>query len=256
MKSSITIKTALCVAVLAGLLVTAASAQVLVFGDQDALGTGAYGASDPTAGATLQGLAPGVVTQASLITGHSFPFSPGVGDFAGTDQIYVGSTQTGFHDGYSAAAERLNGPQVFSLDYSSLVPSGSQIATFTLGIAADDFQFPSFGQAFTASINGTFNTALTTTLNSLSQGGPVTQFFAVGIDPTSLAMNHILTLAINQEGDGGDGWAVDFLTTGVTTRTMSLSSVPEPATVSLWSAFGLLALVGFRLRSQRQSKET
>ena len=246
MKSTLKIRTALTVTVLSWVFVTASSA-ALVFGDQDALGTGAYGANDPTAGATLQGLAPGVVTLASLVTGHSFPFTPGAGDFPGTDQIYVGSTQTGGHDGYSGASGRLNGPQVLTLDYSSLIPSGSQITTFTLGIAADDFQFPAFGQPFTASINGAVNSALTTELNALNQTGPVTQFFTIGIDPTILAMNHVLTLAIDQGGDGGDGWAVDFLTTGVTTR--SMSPVPEPATTSAWAALGILALVGFRLRS-------
>ena len=35
------------------------------------------------------------------------------------------------------------------LDYSSLVPSGKPITSFTLGIAADDFQYPVFGQPFT-----------------------------------------------------------------------------------------------------------
>lgn len=249
MKPTLVIKAvALSVTVLTCLITTGSSA-VKMYGDADALGTGAYGASDPTAGATLQGLASGTVTFASLVTGHTFPFSPGVGDFAGTDQIFVGTTQTAFHDGYSGASSRINGPQVFTLDYSSLIPPGSKIGTLTLGIAADDFQFPAFGQPFTASINGTDNAALTAALNGLNQTGPVTQFFTIGIDPAALTSNHQLTLAINQLGDGGDGWAVDFLTVGATTSTQ-MSPVPEPAATSLWAAAGAFTLIGFRLRSK------
>jgi hypothetical protein len=43
-------------------------------------------------------LSNGTVTQSANNFGHGFPFAPGLGDFAGTDQIYVGSTQTGVHD--------------------------------------------------------------------------------------------------------------------------------------------------------------
>jgi hypothetical protein len=69
------------------------SAAVSTFGDRDCLGQGCYGATVPTAGATLQGLAPNVVTLATSSFGHGFPFTPGAGDFPGTDQIFVGSAQ-------------------------------------------------------------------------------------------------------------------------------------------------------------------
>src|SRR5262245_16543719 len=120
---------------------TSALASTITYGDMDCLGTSCYGANDPTAGATLPGLAPDAITLATNSFGHVFPFVPGAGEFAGTDQIYVGSTQTGAHDGYSVSAQRINGPQVLTLDYSSLIASGQTLATLTLGIAADDFQF-------------------------------------------------------------------------------------------------------------------
>src|SRR5271165_2064590 len=126
-------------------------ASVLTFGTEDCLGTGCYGTNDPTAGATLQGLAPNTVTLASMSFAHSYPFTPSAGDFPGTDQIYVGSVQTGAHDGYSDSSQRINGPDVLTLDYSSLIASGQTLTSLTLGIAADDFQFPAFGQPFTAS---------------------------------------------------------------------------------------------------------
>src|SRR5215475_4612507 len=146
-----------------------AAAAVITFGDQDCFGMGCYGAADPTAGATLQGLAPNAVTFATTSFGHGYPFLPGAGDFPGTDRIYVGSTQTGAHDGYSTSVERINGPQTFVLNYASLVPSGQTVVSLTLGIAADDFQFPSFGQPFTATVNGASNSTLVNTLQGLSQ---------------------------------------------------------------------------------------
>jgi hypothetical protein len=210
---------------------------VLQYGDQDVLGTATY-ASDPTAGATLQGLATDAITFATLITPHGFPFTPSVGEFPGTDQIYVGSTQTGAHDGYAGASERIAGPQVLSLDYSALL-TGPTISSLTLGIAADDFQNAVFGQPFTASINGIVNPALTAALNGLDQSGPVVQFLSIGINPAVLDPSHILNITIDQGGDGGDGWAVDFLTVGVTT-------VPSPGAAGLLGLGG--ALVGMRRR--------
>jgi hypothetical protein len=225
---------------------TRAHADVQLYGDQDVLGTGTY-PSDPTAGATEEGLAPGAVTYATLIQPHGFPFTPSPGDYPGTDQIYVGQTQTGAHDGYSTSAGRINGPQVVTLDYSALIPGGNQVDTLTLGIAADDFQFPAFGQPFTASINGVPNAGLTTVLNGLNQGGPVTQFFTIGLDPTLLDPSHVLTLSINEGGDGGDGWAIDYLTVGVTS-----SPVPEPSATAFLTV-GLLALMGARRSVCRRS---
>jgi len=213
-------------------------ASVIQYGDKDVLGTGSYG-SEPTAGATLQGLTTDQITTASLIKPHNFPFSPS-GDHPGTDQIYVGTVQTAQHDGYAGYGGRLNGPQVILMDYSSGIPAGHFVTTLTLGIAADDFQRPRFGQPYSASVNGVSNAALTAKLNSLDQTGPRVQFFSIGIDPNILQANDILTLSVNQGGTGGDGWAIDFLTIGLTTE------VPEPATISLM-ALGL-AVVGGRKR--------
>jgi len=231
------------VLILVGLTALSVPAAVLTYGDVDLLGFGYPGGSDPTAGATLEGLTPDSVTLATNSFGHAFPFSPGVGDFAGTDQIFVGSTQTGSHDGYSVAAERINGPQVFLLDYSSLIVGGS-LSSLTLGIGADDFQQPTFGQPFTARVNGVINTALTNQLNAIDQTGPVTRFLTIGLDPLIDTPSHVLTLSIDGGGDGGDGWAVDFLTVGAVTT--DASAVPEPAGTALvglgLTAFSVLGM--------------
>lgn len=201
-------------------------ATVIVYGDKDICGTGTY-PDEPTTGATLEGLAADVLTVSTVyINNHGFPFIP-YADFAGTDQIYVGSTQTASHDGYSTYAGRINGPQVITLDYGSLVPAGHIVETLTLGIGADDFQYGAFGQPYTATLNSQSASALTNRLNALNQTGPDTQFFSIGIDPAVLVASDVLTLSIDQGGTGGDGWAIDFLTVGVTTV------IPEPATIAL-----------------------
>jgi hypothetical protein len=234
-----------------GLLVSAlvsmpVSAGVVTYGDEDCLGFGCYGANDPTAGATLQGLAANTVTQATNFFGHSFPFSPSA-DFAGTDQIYVGSVQTAAHDGYAASAGRLNGPQTLVLNYSSLVGAGQTVTSLTLGIAADDFQNPSFGQPYVATLNGGAASGLSLTLNALSETGPAVHFFTIGLSTALDNPAHTITLTIDQGGDGGDGWAVDFLTMGVTTS--AASGVPEPAPFVLMLAPSAL----FLLRRARRS---
>lgn len=220
---------------------------VTEYGDEDLCNTGTY-PSDPKAGATLFGLAPNAVTFATGRFGHGFPFSPALGDYPGTDQIFVGSVQTAVHDGYSEAPQRINGPQVITLDYGSLIPAGKTLNTLTLGIDTDDFQFPPFGQPYTAMVNGTVNTALTNALNSVDDTGPVSQFLTIGLDPTLLGGSNVLTLSIDQGGDGGDGWAIDFLTVGVTTS--GSSAVPEPACLSLLFAGGL-AGSGLLLRRRK-----
>lgn len=225
------------------LVASTAGAATITYGDLDALNQFSYG-TDPRAGATLEGLAPDVVTVATQEFGHSYPFSPEIDDFPGTDQIYVGSAQTGSNDGYAGYSGRIAGPHIITLDYSSIVPTGHVIDTLTLGIAADDFQFPSFGNPYIALLNGSVATALTTRLNAIDQTGPDVQFFSIGIAPTILTNDHILVLSIDQGGIGGDGWAIDFLEVGVTS-----SLIPEPST-GLLVSIGLLGLAARRRLGQ------
>jgi hypothetical protein len=239
-----TLAAAICVLALD--ITARAGSGYLEYGTENVLGTGTY-SSDPKAGATLIGLAPGAVTMASLITPHGYPFSPAPGDFPGTDQIYVGTNQTAFDDGYSQFSGRIQAPDVLTMNYSSLVPAGQMLTGLTLGIAADDFQYPVWGNPFTVALNGTTDVALTNEINSLNQTGPVVQFFTIGVDPSILLSTNVLTLTISEGGTGGDGYAIDFLTIGVTTQ-----SVPEPSSLILFGA-GTMAVAAWGLRRRAGS---
>jgi hypothetical protein len=216
---------------------------VELYGNENALGFGPYPVS-PTAGATMIGLAPGATSAATYGFTHPYPFSPGAGDFPGTDQIYVGSVQTAFHDGYSQEPQRINGPDVLTLDYSSLVPAGSTITSFTLGLALDDFQFPVWGNPFIVDVNGVPNASLITLVESVNQTGPIVRYHTIGLDPSILSPSDVLTLSFDEGGDGGDGYALDFLTVGITT-------VPLPSTLAMGLVgMGALSVVLLRRRNR------
>ena len=72
---------------------------------------------------------------------------------------------------------------------------------------------------------------------ALNQTGPFEQFLSIGIDPATLDPSNILTLSINETGNGGDGWALDFLTIGVTST--PATPAPEPTSFALLSIAAL-----------------
>lgn len=214
---------------------------VQIYGDVDLLGFG-YGDGDPFAGATLVGLAPNAITAANNAFAHSFPFDPEVGEYPGTDQIYVGSFEYAGGDGYSQHPNRIAGIQTVTIDYSALVPQGQVLTSLTLGIAFDDFQNPLFGNPYTVVINDGVNSALTGLANSIDQTTPLTRLYTIGLDLSTLREDHTLTLQIRQAGGSrggdlpqGDGWAIDFLTIGATT-------VPTPGAATLAALAGLVGL--------------
>lgn len=216
---------------------SSASAAVLQYGDKDMLGTGVY-PIDPVTGATLEGLAPGSFTMGAPAVGHGFPFDPAPGDYAGTDRIYTSTSQSGFSDGYSSYGNRGRGHTIV-MDYSSLLGPGESVASLTLGVGFDDFQAPVWGPQYTLSINGVPYAPLSALANSLNQTGPLVQFASIGIDPALLLPTHILTLTIDLAAPATEGWAVDFLTIGVT--------VPAPG------AAGVLALGAIIAGRRRRS---
>jgi hypothetical protein len=224
--------------------VAPAGAAVATYGNANLFGFGYPGGADPTAGATLQGLAPGVTTSATNGYSHPYPFSPAAGDLGGTHQIYVGQVQTATRDGYANEPSRAHAPDVININYSALIPAGQTVQTFTLGIGIDDFQYPVFGDPIHVAVNGIPITALDNAFMSDDMEIPSVNagyehFWSVGLSTAPLP--GAMTLSINEGGDGGDGWAVDFVTVGVT--------VPEP-TGALLATAGTLLLCARRSRAR------
>ena len=213
---------------------------VLQYGSANCLGFNCYGSADPTAGANLTDLAAGASTVGTTSFAPGYPGAPAAGAVAGTDHLYVGATQTGFNDGYSNYSGRVHGPQVFTLDYNALVPPGIGFTSLTLGIMTDDFEFPAYGNPFTARINGTVDAGLSALLNKLDETGARARFVTYGLDATLLPASNVLTLSIDEGGTGGDGWAVDFLTLGVPGFSPPVV-IPEPSPLLLAGA-GLTTL--------------
>jgi hypothetical protein len=157
-----------------------------------------------------------LVPSAAASFSHGWPFFPETGvdaDFAGTDQIFTAPGQTGFGDGYSSYAGRVQGANALTLDYASLLPVGHAITTFTLGIAADDFQRPTFGQAYSVSVNGSVHTGMTNFLNGITQTGPATQFLTFGLDPKLLTGSRS-----RRPATGATGGRSTTLTVGIETQ--------------------------------------
>jgi len=86
------------------ILPTVGAADVIFYGDQDVLGWGSY-ASDPTAGATVEGLAPGQVTSATSVKKHGYPFDPGL---LTPDHVLTLSIDQGLHAGDGWAVDYLS----------------------------------------------------------------------------------------------------------------------------------------------------
>jgi hypothetical protein len=53
-------------------------------------------------------------------------------------------------------------------------------------------------------------------LEALNETGPFVHFFTIGLSTSPDNPSHTLNLSIDEGGDGGDGWAIDFATVGVT----------------------------------------
>lgn len=228
---------------------------VLRYGDVDCIGYNCYAGGDPTAGATLIGLGVGATSSGAAYS-HGFIsglVSPSATDFAGTDRIFYGSVKTSNRDGYAGDPNAVAGPQQLALDYGSLVGAGRRVTGLTFGFQADDFQAPAFGNPYTVRVNGLVNAGLTSFVNNINQTGPQTQFFSYGIDTALLLGTNVLNVSIDQGGDGGDGWAIDFATVGVTTEAIPpQSTVPEPSSVALLGA-GVAALGSVARRRVRRT---
>lgn len=208
-------------------------ANVVVFGDLDRVGNGTY-LTSPWDTAALFGLTAGQ-TSAGPVFPAAGPTPPNQADFQRTDRVLKGTGSA--QDGYANAMNNpLSGAHTFTLDYTAALQGGTAVDTLTIGVMLIDVQ-PSASAQYTLNVNGSASafTNITGVVNGLDQAGQAGQFLSFGVPLDVLALNpsaNTLNFTIDQ-GVGGDGFAVDFLTVGVT-------PVPEPAGLLL---VGLAAFV-------------
>lgn len=143
---------------------------------------------------------------------HSYPFKPGDKDASGTDRILVPSGFKGASgDGYTSSTSRPdNTPRplrvAFDLD-------GIEVKRAALQLFADDFQAPVWGTVFRVWINGTEVPTVATTLNALSQTGPIGKLVTIELLPEQLNLlrEGKFELKIDDPNhDVADGFALDF----------------------------------------------
>ena len=156
------------------------STNVLEYGDEDLCNTGTY-SSNPEgrshACRTGSGRSDLCRQQPGQSFASCFSVRSATNDFPGTDQIFVGSHATASLDGYANYSGKTYGPQIISLNYSSLVAAGQKVATMTLGFEADDFQSPYWGNPYTVMLNGVINSNLTAAINSLNRNRTLRTIF-------------------------------------------------------------------------------
>jgi hypothetical protein len=171
-------------------------------GDIDNLGFGWPAGFNPFSGNTTPG--------------HSYPWTPPTNTPPGTDRImvvssYVGQPPRG-QDGYTGTTSR-PGNQVEPIVLAYQL-GGLPVVSAALQMFVDDFQAPVWGAVYKVTLNGVRAPFLETTINALSQSGPVGKLISANIPPDFLALleSNQLSILIDDDTTGaGDGFAIDFV---------------------------------------------
>ena len=192
---------------------------------------------------------------------HSFPWTPGPSDPAGTDRIEVPSSYNGHpphgSDAYTLSTSRpANQPQAIVLSYNVPELTSLVITSAVLQMFVDDFQPSVWGANFQVTLNGARAPFLETFINGLVQSGSIGKMITLQVPSDFFAAIHSgqLSLLMDDPTTGaGDGYAIDFvkllINPGLLSDTATLSGLvsdqqsglPLPgATVSLAGGAGVL----------------
>jgi OOP family OmpA-OmpF porin len=180
----------------------AKEAELLVqVGDIDNLGFGWPMGFDPFAGESTPP--------------HRFPWAPEADDPQGTDKIMVPTSAPLFdapvHDGYANETvrdETTPVPLVIEFDQAGVVIKGAVLQLFV-----DDFQAPELKSHFLVTLDGRSAPDIETTINKLSQSGPIGKLVTVKLLPEYLDLLADGKLEIKVDDPttaAADGFAFDF----------------------------------------------
>jgi OmpA-OmpF porin, OOP family len=146
---------------------------------------------------------------------HRFPWVPEPDDPQGTDRIMVPTSAPLFdapvHDGYANETIRdETTPQSLVIQFD---PAGVQIKGAVLQLFVDDFQAPELKSHFLVTLDGRSAPDIETTINKLSQSGPIGKLITVKLLPEYLDLlkDGKLEIMVDDPTTGAaDGFAFDF----------------------------------------------
>lgn len=152
---------------------------------------------------------------------HAYPFSPEPDDPSATDRIQIGSRlarhlaggASDGGDGYHAGAEL-----PAAIAHPLRIPVGAPpeaVRAALLQVFIDDFQSPSTGSRWQATLNGRAMPFLDRLFSVLDQGGPVGKLVTLPVPDTllpAIGRGETLSLLIDDTtSSAGDGYAIDFV---------------------------------------------
>ena len=146
---------------------------------------------------------------------HRFPWAPEPDDPQGTDRIMVPTSAPLFdapvHDGYANETvrdETTPVPLVIEFDKAGVVIKGAVLQLFV-----DDFQAPELKSHFLVTLDGRSAPDIETTINKLSQSGPIGKLITIKLLPEYLDLlaDGKLEIKVDDPTTGAaDGFAFDF----------------------------------------------
>lgn len=145
---------------------------------------------------------------------HRFPWLPEADDPAGTDRIMVGSSapfMASVHDGYANSTMRDETqpvPLAIEFDLAGIAIKGAVLQLFV-----DDLQAPALGSQFLVTLDGRSAPDIETTINKLTQTGPIGKLITIKLLPEYLdllADGKLAILVDDPTTEAADGFAFDF----------------------------------------------
>jgi OmpA-OmpF porin, OOP family len=144
---------------------------------------------------------------------HEYPMKEDANDIPGLDHILLGTSYKGTGgDGYSDSYSPKTKPKAIKIPLRDL--KGMNIASVKMQIFIDDFQSPSLGSDFTATLNGKRFINLEKILKVIDQSGPIGKLVTLDIPNELLpefSKDSVMFYVDDPTTGIGDGFSFDFI---------------------------------------------